>query len=240
MPRPLPILYVSVLATLACGGTKQPAEDPSSSGDHDARSGPAEVGHPAPDLTIQTMNGKGTMAIDQFAGKLVVVDFWATWCEPCKKSFPAREGISKRHEGKVQIVGVNVNDEPDGVVDFAKGLGTTFPIGWDKGHSIAERWKVGTMPTSYVVDASGTVRYVHAGYREGDDVTLEGELESLLSKTDKTEKPRAKPAPPAPTPAASAADGPAAASSPPADEVKPAKPVKKKKKKTKKPKAPAS
>jgi cytochrome c biogenesis protein CcmG, thiol:disulfide interchange protein DsbE len=167
---------------VACGATKKPAEDPSSTpaADGAPHEGPAQVGKAAPDLSIQSLNAKGDVKLGDLGGKVVVVDFWATWCGPCKQSFPGLQALSKRHEGKVAVVGVSVNDEQEGITDFAKELGTTFPIGWDKGHTIADRWKVATMPSSYVVDGAGTVRYVHAGYHEGDEVEIEKEVAALI------------------------------------------------------------
>ena len=205
---------------LACGGTKKPAEDPSSAAPSaDApREGPAEVGKPAPDLSIQPLNAKGDVKIASLSGKVVVVDFWATWCGPCKQSFPGLQALSKRHEGKVAVVGVSVNDEQDGITDFAKELGTTFPIGWDKGHTIADRWKVATMPSSYVVDATGTVRYVHAGYHEGDEVEIEKEVASLIG--DAASAPSAAGAKKAePEPVAAAAAAPASDPEPKAEDA---------------------
>ncbi len=178
------LALLPLVAAFACGGTKKHAEDPSSTtttgeASHD---GPAEVGKPAPDLAIQPLNAGQAVKLDALAGKVVVVDFWATWCGPCRQSFPGLQALSKRYEGQVAVVGVSVNDEQDGITDFAKELGTTFPIGWDKGHTIADRWKVASMPSSYVVDGTGTVRFVHSGYHDGDEAEIEKEVASLLGK----------------------------------------------------------
>jgi thiol-disulfide isomerase/thioredoxin len=113
-------------------------------------------------------------------GKVVVVDFWATWCAPCKSSFPQLESLSKKVGDKVEIVGISVDDEKTGIVEFAKETGATFPIGWDEGHSIAERWKVKNMPTTFIVDGSGSVRFIHAGYHDGETAIMEKELASLV------------------------------------------------------------
>ena len=184
-----------LFAAIGCGGGKKPAVAPSAGeekiGAGDSHSGPAAVGQPAPDLSLQTVNGKGRIGIEGLSGKVVLIDFWATWCGPCRKSFPALQELSRRHAGRVEVVGVSVNDESDGVADFAKELGTTFAIGWDEGHTIAERWKVTTMPSSFVVDGTGTVRFVHNGYHEGDEAELEKEVASLLGKSGASDKPAA-------------------------------------------------
>jgi thiol-disulfide isomerase/thioredoxin len=215
-------------AIMACSGAIETGGDALRSADNAET---AEVGHPAPDLSIQTVNNRGVLALDNHSGKIVVVDFWATWCEPCKRSFPELELLSRRHRGKVEVIGVSADDDPDGIADFAKTLGTTFGIGWDKGHAIASRWRVQTMPTSFVVDTSGTIRFVHAGFHDGDGAKLYHEVETLLA--DSTERDTKSPPPPA-SPQAGAPEQPpteeAATASPP-PEVK-SKPTTKTKKKS--------
>jgi cytochrome c biogenesis protein CcmG, thiol:disulfide interchange protein DsbE len=167
-------------ATSACGGSKKPPMTPSTDGD--GKSGPAEVGKAAPDLKIETVNGKGSITLDSLQGKIAVVDFWATWCGPCKQSFPKLEELAKQNSGKVQVVGISVDDKSDGVADFAKANGATFPIGWDDGHTIAGRWKVDTMPTTYILDSTGKVRFIHAGYKDGEADVIAKELATLSSE----------------------------------------------------------
>jgi thiol-disulfide isomerase/thioredoxin len=176
-----------ILATTgACGGNKPaPATPSSGGGDSDTSKGPAEVGKAAPDLSIQTVNGKGQITKDSLSGKVAIVDFWATWCGPCKQSFPKLEEISKQNTGKVQVVGISVDDKSDGVADFAKSNGATFPIGWDDGHSIASRWKVDSMPTTFILDGSGTVRFIHAGYHDGEADVIAKELATLAAEPAK-------------------------------------------------------
>lgn len=225
------VLTFSFVAITACGGSSKPPESPASEAAASKR-GPAEVGKPAPDLAIQTLNGQGDLTLDALSGKVVLVDFWATWCAPCKQSFPALEAMSKRHGTRLAIIGVSVNDDADGVAEFAKEMGTTFPVGWDKGHAIAERWNVSTMPSTFILDDKGTVRFVHAGYHDGEDATIDKEIEELVGSAGNAKSSPPKPAAPAAAETAAAA--------PPEDlpETKPVKPLKKKatkKKRVKKP-----
>ena len=170
-------------ATAACGGNKPaPSTAASGSGDADGSKGPAEVGKSAPDLKIQTVNGKGEITRASLEGKVAIVDFWATWCGPCKQSFPKLEELAKQNSGKVQVIGISVDDKSDGVADFAKSNGATFPIGWDDGHSIANRWKVDSMPTTYILDSTGTVRFIHAGYHDGEAEVIAKELATLAAE----------------------------------------------------------
>ena len=114
-------------------------------------------------------------------GKVVVVDFWATWWAPASSRSPVLEAMSKKVSTYRSIVGVSVDDEKKGIVEFAKENGASFAIGWDEYSPIANRWKVGTMPTTFIVDATGKVRS-HPRWLPGDGETdvMEKELNALL------------------------------------------------------------
>lgn len=182
----LPVMLSLLAITAGCGGAGKEAK--SAADESGEGGGPAEVGKKAPDLTIQTLNGKGTFSLASAQGKAVIVDFWATWCGPCKQSFPKLEELSKRLGDKVEIIGISVDDEKKGVLEFAKENGATFAIGWDEGHKIAARWKVGTMPTTFIVDGEGTVRFIHDGYHDGETKQMEKEIVSLWEDKSSGEK----------------------------------------------------
>jgi cytochrome c biogenesis protein CcmG, thiol:disulfide interchange protein DsbE len=192
-----------VALTSACGGGQKHAQSPSSES-KDGASGPAEVGKAAPPLSIQTLNGKGPVSLESLSGKIAIVDFWATWCGPCKKSFPKLEELAKQNAGKVTVVGISVDDSKDGVADWAKAQGASFPIGWDDGHAIAKKWKVEKMPTTYILDGTGTVRFVHEAYHDEEGELIGRELALLSSEPaaskSKNEVAKNDSAAPAPTP----------------------------------------
>jgi peroxiredoxin len=114
-------------------------------------------------------------------GKVVLVDFWATWCEPCKKSFPKLQELNVKHRPSgLVVVGISEDDDKSGINDFAANYGAKFPLGWDEGKKIAEKWQPKSMPASFVVDRKGVVRFAHLGYHDGDEVEIEKEVKSLL------------------------------------------------------------
>lgn len=201
----------------ACGGSKNPPPM-TPSAETEGKGGPAEIGKPAPDLKVATLNGQGSISLESLSGKIAVVDFWATWCGPCKQSFPKLEELAKQNAGTVQVVGISVDDKADGVADFAKANGATFPVGWDEGHAIASRWNVDKMPTTYILDGTGTVRFIHAGYKDGEADEMAKELATLVSESggkpavavEKVDKP-------AETPPAAADATPPATDTPAAD-----------------------
>jgi cytochrome c biogenesis protein CcmG, thiol:disulfide interchange protein DsbE len=189
---------------VGCGGGKADTKTPASEGGGNQLS----VGSTAPDLSIQTINGKGKISNDSLKGKVAVVDFWATWCAPCKTSFPKLEELAKKHAGRVEVVGVACDDENTNVASFAKENGATFAIGWDDGHAIAKRWKVESMPTTVILDASGNVRHVHAGFHDDEPEKIAKELTALLAEPAPAASPKTEVASASPP------------SSPPAEEKK--------------------
>jgi peroxiredoxin len=114
-------------------------------------------------------------------GKVVVVDFWATWCEPCKKSFPKLQDLNVKYKASgLEVVGVSEDDEKGGIKEFGATYGVKFPLGWDDGKSMAGKWQPKSMPASFIVDRKGIVRFAHLGYHDGDEVEVEREVKSLL------------------------------------------------------------
>jgi len=181
-----------VALTSACGGAQKNPEVPAADGPQGG-AGAEAIGSPAPDLSIQTLNGKGNVSLASLRGKVVVVDFWATWCAPCKEAFPKLEQLSKQNSGSVVVVGVAADDAKDGVLEFARAQGATFPVGWDDGHVLAKRWNVKKMPTTFIVDASGTVRFVHEGYHDDEGELITRELAFLSNEPPPASSPSSSP-----------------------------------------------
>lgn len=193
-------------AVAACGGESQPpnaptasATDPKEAADSKSDdkkddkkddkggsasggskpSGAVKVGDQAPTFSIDSLNGQGKVAVGN--GKVTIVDFWATWCEPCKKSFPKYQELYVKYKASgLEIAAVSVDDEKGSIPAFAKSHGAKFPVGWDNGKKIADQYKPENMPTAYVVDKNGVVKFVHKGYHDGEEKELEKEIKSLL------------------------------------------------------------
>lgn len=144
-----------------------------------AGSSHALVGAPAPAFELRDVAG-GNQSLAAHAGKVVIVDFWATWCKPCKESFPAYQKLVTQVGSDLVVVGVSQDDDAKGIPAFLSETGAKFPIVWDDGKSVAKSYDPPSMPTAFVIDKSGIVRFVHVGYHPGDEVTLEDEVRSLL------------------------------------------------------------
>jgi peroxiredoxin len=139
------------------------------------------LGAVGPNFAAASVNGKGRAAVNANPGKVLIVDFWATWCEPCKKSFPKLEELYvKYHASGMDIVAVSEDDANDGLTGFGNTYGAKFPLVWDDGKAIATKWQPRSMPSTFVVDKRGVVRYVHLGYHDGEEAAIEREVKSLL------------------------------------------------------------
>lgn len=151
------------------------------------------VGAPAPKFNAEAIGGSGPKSIEEGKGKVLIVDFWGTFCGPCKKSFPKYQELADQFGGDVAILAVAVDqpdeDTPDGVKKtkgaiekFVKDTNVKFSIVWDKDHSIVEKqYHVAKMPTSFILDKEGVVRFVHATYETGEDAKIAEEVKGLVS-----------------------------------------------------------
>lgn len=138
------------------------------------------LGATAPAFEIPAAVGQGTLSPEDNAGKVVIVDFWATWCDPCKQSFPFYQSLVDRYAGKVVVLAVSVDEEPEAIADFVQETGVKFPVGWDEGQAVAHLYNPEKMPTSYIVDTNGVVSFVHAGFADGEEAGITRDVESLL------------------------------------------------------------
>jgi thiol-disulfide isomerase/thioredoxin len=143
---------------------------------------PAQVapGAAFPELTSAGLTG----TLPDTSGKVVLVDFWASWCAPCKASFPVYSRLQAAYAGRgLAIVAVSVDDSADAYSSFVAKLKPSFATVHDAGHKLVSAVQVPTMPTSYLVDRSGKVRFMHPGFH-GDQTEreLRKEIEALLDE----------------------------------------------------------
>lgn len=168
-------LWLMLAASLVCSAC---ASGMGGAGSSAAESHPL-LGAPAPAFELREVAG-APQSLAAHAGKVVIVDFWATWCQPCKQSFPAYQRLVERLAGALVVLGVSQDDDSQGIAAFRSETGAKFPLLWDDGKAVAKSYDPPSMPTAFVVDQSGIVRFVHVGYRDGDEATLEQEVRSLL------------------------------------------------------------
>jgi thiol-disulfide isomerase/thioredoxin len=145
----------------------------------DAASAAVKVGDSFPDLAAQKLEGK---LPDSLKDKVLMIDFWASWCEPCRDSFPAMEDLHQRYGPKgLVVIAINVDEDRADMEKFLQKNKATFAVVRDAGQKLVEQAGIATMPGSFLIDRTGKVRFVHTGYR-GDETKkkYEQEIESLL------------------------------------------------------------
>jgi len=124
---------------------------------------PMEVNYPAPELSLQNVNGK-TESLNDYRDKVVLVNNWATWCPPCKAEIPTLQAYYETHtEDGFVIIGVEAGEPQDDVLKFTQEHGMTYPVWFDLTSVAMKAFRNESLPSSYVIDRSGTVRLAWVG-----------------------------------------------------------------------------
>lgn len=136
----------------------------------------------APDFTLRTMNGPNLRLHEQ-RGQVVLVNFWATWCGPCRQELPHLNRLYEKYRASgFQLLGVNIDDDARAATELAARLGVKFPVLLDTDKKVSRLYDMSAMPATVVVDRDGRVRYIHRGYRDGFEKTYEQQIRELLKE----------------------------------------------------------
>lgn len=141
--------------------------------------GPDWVGRSAPEFTLKTLDGRSTLSLSDFRGQVVVIDFWASWCAPCKRSLPKLDALAAALKG-VAVLAVNIDDERRNGLEFLRQRGIRLTALHDAAKEVVAGYDVPAMPSALVVDRKGIVRFVHAGYTDGDIEQIRKQIQELL------------------------------------------------------------
>ena len=140
-----------------------------------------EAGDRAPSFSAPALRGGGTIELGQFRGKVVYLDFWASWCAPCLTAIPEVEEMrSEFSPDEFQIVAVNLDQKTKKALRFLDKNPIGYPSASDPKGRLPSQFGVDTMPTSYLIDREGVIRYVHRGFKRGDGSKLRHEIRALL------------------------------------------------------------
>ena len=135
---------------------------------------------PAPDFSLHAMSGPNMRLQDQ-RGRVVMVNFWATWCAPCRQEMPQLNRLYQKYRSAgFVLLGVNVDDDPSKAAEVATKLGVTFPVLLDPEKNVSKLYDLSTMPSTVIIDRDGKVRYVHRGYLNGYEDTYEKQVREML------------------------------------------------------------
>jgi cytochrome c biogenesis protein CcmG/thiol:disulfide interchange protein DsbE len=122
----------------------------------------AEVGSPAPDFVLESLDGE-LVRLSDFRGQVVLINFWASWCGPCRVEIPYFEDRYQTHQGELVVLGVNTEDTLEGAKEFRADVGFTYPTAFDGDGTVEEAYRVRGLPTSVFVDENGVVQAIRSG-----------------------------------------------------------------------------
>ena len=136
----------------------------------------------APDFTLKARDGSNLRLAEQ-QGSIVVLNFWASWCGPCRQEMPVLDELAKKYADLgVQVVGVNVETETDGVQNYLSEVPVSFPILLDLENIASKAYDVKAMPTTVIIDKDGRVRALHRSYQPGYEKKYEDDINGLLAE----------------------------------------------------------
>ena len=134
-----------------------------------AVAGAASAQGPAPNFTLKSLNGKN-LKLSEMTGNVVLINFWASWCGPCREEMPLLNDLHNKYQPLgFTVLGVNVEEQVDSARGFLKNFPVDFPILLDSSNQVSKLYDVIAMPTTVVVDRDGNMRYLHKGYKPGDE-----------------------------------------------------------------------
>ena len=143
----------------------------------------AEAVSTMPDCALTSLADKQSFSLQQFKGKVIYVDFWASWCGPCAKSFPFMNELSRDLKDKgLEVIGINLDELSADAQSFLGRYPANFTIAAANNGQCAKDFGVKAMPSTYLVDRKGTVRHVHLGFRAGEAMELRALVEQLLAE----------------------------------------------------------
>jgi peroxiredoxin len=139
-------------------------------------------GATAPAFKLAARDG-GTVQLDELKGQVVMINFWATWCGPCRQEMPLLAQLAQKYEPLgFTLLGVNVEPDSAAAVAWLKNVPVSFPILFDTDSAVAGRFGVEGMPSTVFIDRAGKVRYVHRGYKPGDEAKYADMIRSLVKE----------------------------------------------------------
>ena len=143
-----------------------------------ALAGPA--GAPAPQFTLSARGGRD-VSLTQYHGQVVMINFWASWCGPCRTEMPLLENIYKKyHKAGFTLLGVNVEPDSKAAEGFLKQTSVSFPVIYDKDSTVSKAYDVSGMPSTVIIDRKGNIRVLHRGYKPGDENEYLDKIRSLV------------------------------------------------------------
>jgi thiol-disulfide isomerase/thioredoxin len=147
-----------------------------------ASNAPLRDGAAAPVFQLDSASGKPVSLAD-YKGQVVMLNFWASWCGPCRKEMPILEQLHKQYRNKgFTLVGVNVEPNSNDAQNWLKATPVTFPILYDRESTVSKLYQVEGMPNTVIVDRKGRVRFIHRGYKPGEENEYLDQIRTLIKE----------------------------------------------------------
>ncbi|MCH7853952.1 MAG: TlpA family protein disulfide reductase [Proteobacteria bacterium] len=138
------------------------------------------AGQAAPDFVLKSSTGEN-LRLSEYRGDVVMINFWATWCGPCRQEMPLLNDLFNRYQRVgFSLLGVNIDDDSRRAMQMVEDLGVDFPVLFDETKAVSKLYQVEAMPVTIIVDREGIVRYVHHGYKPGYEQHYLTEIRTLL------------------------------------------------------------
>ncbi|MFO7602610.1 MAG: TlpA disulfide reductase family protein [Gammaproteobacteria bacterium] len=135
---------------------------------------------PATDFTLKSRDGKN-IKLSELRGQVVMINFWASWCGPCRQEMPLLEDIHNKYSALgFTLLGVNVEEDSSKANAYLRDVSVTFPILYDTKNSVSKAYNISAMPSTVMVDRDGNLRYLHHGYKPGYEKEYEKQIKALI------------------------------------------------------------
>jgi len=135
---------------------------------------------PAPDFSLKSDSGEN-LRLSELRGEVVLINFWASWCGPCRQEMPVLSELHDKYKSMgFTVLGVNVEENSDEARKLLKDMPVSFPVLFDNDSSVSKQYDVAAMPSTVLVDRNGNMRYLHKGYKLGLEETYVQQVRSLL------------------------------------------------------------
>jgi len=137
---------------------------------------------PAPAFTLSTLGGR-TDALSQYKGQVVMLNFWATWCGPCQQEMPLLDQIYKTYKpAGFTLLGISVDTDEPAVKALLARRPVSFTVLLDPKNEVSREYRVNEMPSTVIIDRKGEIRYVHRGYKPGDENEYQDRIRQLIQE----------------------------------------------------------
>lgn len=138
------------------------------------------ISGPAPDFTLKSNSGKN-IRLSDLRGQVVMINFWASWCGPCRQEMPILDDLYKRYSKLgFTLIGVNVEQDSSKANAYLKDIPVSFPILYDTANQTSKLYNVNAMPTTVMVDRNGNMRFIHHGYKPGYENDYKKQIKALI------------------------------------------------------------